>query len=71
MEDPTEMGDNAISSEDEGGREVATSVEHHEPATASAGGGHEAKWHGDVPMLRKHAASSDAVGEREAKQTWS
>ena len=37
---PTEMGDDVISSEDEGGREVImTSVEHYEPVATSVGGG--------------------------------
>ena len=39
-EDPTEMGDDMISSEDEGGQEVVvTSVKRHEPATTSASSG--------------------------------
>ena len=71
-EDPTEMGDDVISSEDEGGREVvATSVEHCEPVATSTSGGCDAERHGNVPAPRKCATSSDTVGEREAKQTWS
>ena len=69
-EDPTEMGDNMISSEEEGGWEViVTLVEHREPAATSASGGQDVERCGDVPMLRKHAASSDVVDEREAKWT--
>ena len=63
LEDPTEMGDDVISSEEEGGREVMTSAVHHEPTAASADGGREAKRRGDVPTPRKHVASSDTVGE--------
>ena len=38
-EDPTEMGDDVISSEDEGGWEViVTLVEHHEPMATSTNG---------------------------------
>ena len=68
-EDPTEMGDDLISSEEEGGWEVMTSAVHREPAAACAGGGHEAERRHDVPGPRKRAASSEALGEREAKRT--
>ena len=71
-EDPTEMGDDVISSEEEGGREViVTSVERCEPMAASAHGGREVERCGDVLTPRKHAVSSDAVDEWEAKRTWS
>ena len=40
-EDPMEMGDDMISFEEEGGWEVTTSVEHHEPTAAFAGSGRE------------------------------
>ena len=71
-EEPTEMGDDVISSEDEGGREVvATSVERRKPAAAFTGGGWEAERRGDVLMPWKRTASSDAVSKREAKRTWS
>ena len=65
------MGDDVISSEDEGGQDViATSMEHREPMVASAGSGREAERHGDVLTPRKHVVSSDVVSEREAKRTW-
>ena len=63
-EEPTEMSDDASTSEDDGGRGiVATSVEHHVPATMSASGGWDTKRHGEVPTSRKCAASSDAIGK--------
>ena len=68
-EEPTEMGGDASSSEDGGGRDIVmTSVEHREPTTASASGGQDTKRRGDVPMSRKGVASSDAAVEREAKR---
>ena len=69
LEDPTEVGDDVISSEEEGGQEVMTSVVHREPTTMSANGGLEAERHGDLAAPRNCAASSDVIGEREAKQT--
>ena len=40
LEEPTEMGGNVNTFEDEGGRGmVMTSMERHEPTTASIGGG--------------------------------
>ena len=67
-EDPTELGDDMIFSEEEESREViVTSVERYDPTAASAGGEQEAERRGDVPTLRKHAASADTVGEWEAK----
>ena len=64
------MGDDVISSEDERGQEVvATLVEHCELMPVFAGGEQEVERHGDVPMPRKRAASSNTISEREAKQT--
>ena len=62
--DPTEMGDDVISFEDE--RDwvfIATSVEHREPAAMSTGGEQEVESYGDIPMPRKHATSTDIVSE--------
>ena len=68
--DPMEMGDDVISSEDERDWEViVTSVEHCEPAAMSTGGEREVESYGDIPVPRKHATSSDAIGEQEAKRT--
>jgi hypothetical protein len=70
--DPTEMGDDVISFKDEGDQEVvATSVEHRDPVIMSVSDGRDVERRGDVPMPRKCVASSDAISEREAKQTWS
>ena len=63
------MGYDMISSEDEGGRGVVTSVVHRKPMAMSVGGGHEVERRGDIPMPRKCATSSDTIGEREAKRT--
>jgi len=72
LEDSTEVGDDVIfSMEDEGREVVATSAERCDPTAAHAGGEQEAEGHYDVPAPRKHAASTDAVGEWEAKRTWS
>ena len=68
-EDPTVVGDDVIFSEEEGQEVVATSAERRDPAAASAGDEREVERRGNVPMPRKHATSSDAVGEREAKRT--
>ena len=69
-EDPTEVGDDVIFSEEEEGREVVvTSVGRRDPTTASAGGEQEVERCGDVPTSMKRAASADATGEREAKRT--
>ena len=69
-EDPTEVGDDMIFSEEEESQEViATSMERRDPTAMSASGEQEAERRGDVPALRKHAASADAVSEREAKRT--
>jgi len=68
-EDPWEVGDNMISFEEEGDREVATSVVRREPTATSIGTEQEAERHGDAPTPRKHATSMDAIGEREEKRT--
>ena len=71
-EEPTEIGGDASTSEDDGDRGVvATSVERRVPAAASIGGGRDTKRRGDVPTSRKCTAISDATVEREAKQAWS
>ena len=61
-----------IFSEEEESREVTvTSVERRDPTAMSAGDEQEAERRAVVPMPRKRAASADAIGEREAKWTWS
>ena len=68
-EEPMEMGGNASASEDEGDRgAVMTSMEHHEPTTASVGDGCDTKMRYDVPKSRKHATSEDTAVEQEAKR---
>ena len=68
-EEPTEMGGDATTFEDEGDRGIiVTLVERHEPTTASASGGRDAKRHGDVPTSRKRTACSDAAAKREVKR---
>ena len=70
LEEPMELGGDASTSEDEGSRSIITTlVECREPTAMSAGGGREVERRGDIPASRKRAASSDAVGEREAKRT--
>ena len=57
-------------SEEEESREViVTLAERRDPTTTSAGDEQEAERRAVVPMPRKHAASTDAVGEWEAKRT--
>jgi hypothetical protein len=69
-EDPMEMGDDVISSEEEGGWDAgATSVARHEPTATPTSGGRDTERRDDALAPRKHATSSNAVGEREAKQT--
>lgn len=46
-----------------------TSVVRHEPTAISASGGRDVERHDDIPALRKHVVSLDAVSEREAKRT--
>ena len=70
-EDPTEVEDMIFSEEEESHEVIMTSVEHHDPTAMSAGSEQEPERRGVVPTLRKHAASVDAIGEQEAKQTWS
>ena len=67
-EDPTEVGDDVIFSEEEDDQEVvATLAKRRDPTAVSAGSEQEAERRGDVPALRKHAASANAIGEQEAK----
>ena len=67
--EPTEMGGDASTSEDDKDwGVVVTLLEHHEPAAMFVSGGQDVERHGDVPMSRKHATSSDNAVEREAKQ---
>ena len=68
-EEPTEMGGDVSTSEDEGHRSiVTTSVECREPTVASISGEREVERRGDVPMTRKRATSLDAIGEWGAKR---
>jgi len=68
-EDPIEVGDDMIFSEEEESREViVTSAEHHDLAAMSAGNEQEVERRAVVPVLRKRAASADAIGERLAKR---
>ena len=61
-EDPTEVGDDVIFSEEEESREViVTLAERCDPTAAHAGGEQEAERHDDVPEMRKHAASANAL----------
>ena len=70
--DPTEVGDDMIFFEEEEIREVIVmSAERCDPMVASAGSEQKVERRGDVPVPRKHAASADAIGEWEAKRTWS
>ena len=67
--EPTETGDDASSSEDEGDRGAAmTLVEHHEPMVAPISGGRGMETLSDVPESRKHVMSEDTALERESKQ---
>ena len=67
-EDPTEVGDDMIFFEEEKSREVVvSSAERHDPMVASTDGEQVVERRGDVPMPRKHAVSTDTIGEREAK----
>ena len=70
--EPTEMGGDTSTSEDEGDRGIVmTSVEHHEPAATSVGDGWDVEKHGDIPESRKRATSEDTTIEQEAKRVWS
>ena len=65
-EDPIEVGDDMIFSEEEESWEVvATSAERRDPVAASAAGEQEVERRSDVPMPRKRAARTDAISERE------
>ena len=62
--------DDMVFSEEEESREVAmTSAERRDPTVTSVGDEQEVEKCEVVPVSRKHAASADAVGEREAKWT--
>ena len=60
-----------FSEEEESQEVIVTSVEHRDPTVMSASDEQEAERRAEVPMPMKHAASADAIGEREAKWTWS
>ena len=63
-EEPMKMGDDTSALEDEGVRgAIVTSVEHHEPATASVGGRRDMETHSDILESRKRAASEDSALE--------
>ena len=69
-EDPIEVGDDMIFSEEEQSQEViVTSAERRDPIAMSVGNEQEAKRRVDVPVPRKRAACADATGEWEAKRT--
>ena len=67
-EDPIDVDDMVFSEEEESQEVVVTSVERRDPVAMSAGDEQEAERRGEVPVPRKHAASADAAGEREAKR---
>ena len=68
-EDPTEVGDDMIFSEEEERQEViVTSTERCNPTVAHTGGEQEVERRRNVPVSRKHAASTDAIDEWEAKR---
>ena len=69
--DPTKVEGGMFFSEEESREVVATSAECRDPVAASASCKQEAERHCNVSTPRKRAASVDAVGEREAKRTWS
>ena len=63
-EEPTEMGGDVSTSEDDGDRGViVTSVEHHEPTAASIGGRRDMEMRGNVLELRKRAVREDTAIE--------
>jgi len=70
-EHPTDVDDMVFSEEEESWEVVVTSAERRNPAATFADDEQEAARHAVVLALRKHAASADAVDEREAKRTWS
>ena len=65
-EDPIVV-DDMIFSEEESWEVVVTSAQRRDPAAMSAGDEQEADGRAEVPVLRKHAVSADAIGEQEAK----
>ena len=63
-EEPTKMGGDASTSEDDRDQGIiVTSAERHAPVATSAGGGRDTEKRGVVPMSRKSAASSDTAIE--------
>jgi len=68
-DDPTDL-DDMVFSDEEGSQEVVvTSAERRDPVATSAGEEQEAARCAEVPVSRKHAASTDAIGGRAAKRT--
>ena len=67
--DPTDVDDMVFSEEEESREVVVTSAERRDPTVMSAGDEQEAERRAVVPMPRKRVASTDAVGEWEAKRT--
>ena len=68
-EDPIDVVDMVFSEEEESREVVVTSVERRDPTAMSAGDEQEVERRAVVPMPRKRVASTDAVGEWEAKRT--
>ena len=68
-EDPTDVDDMVFSKEEESREVVVTSVERRDPTTMSIGDEQEAERRVVVPVPRKCMASTDTVGEWEAKRT--
>ena len=68
-DDPMDLDDMVFSDEEESQEVVVTSVVRHDPTVTSASEEQEATRRAEVPALRKHAASVDAIGERAAKRT--
>ena len=66
-EDPTDVDDMVFSEEEESWEVIVTSAEHRDPAAMSTGDEQEVERRTVVPVPSKHAASADAVDEREAK----
>jgi len=67
-EAPTEVDDMIFSEEEESQEVVVTSAERRDPTAMFAGDEHEAERRAEVLVLRKRAASADAIGKREAKR---
>jgi len=68
-EDATDVDDMAFSEEEECREVVVTSAEGRDTAAMFAGDEQETKRRVVVPVLRKRAASTDAVDDRKAKRT--